>query len=310
MGRQADSLYRQGDRLLRFEMNHRVSLSGMGIMKKFGFLTAAIAAALMCSTALAADVGGRSTLPAVSAPNGKVELSAGWADIDVFNDSELLRGGLSFSFPVGDTLGIQADLAAVDAFGDTLLGGNLHIFTRDPSRYLLGVTGGAGFGDNASLYYIGPEAELYLGNLSIEAWVGYLNVDLDGASSSDEFFGFGDLAFYPADNLRLTLGASSVANFETAHAGLEWMMSDTGLPLSFTADARIGEDDFLALRAGANFYFGGEDKSLIRRHREDDPRNRSLDIFSAAGGSTLGEFGNCPRGESDIDPTPVTDCRF
>ena len=288
------------------------------IMNKLGFLTGTFATALLCSTALAADVSVSSSLPAVSGPNGKVELSAGWTEIDELDDSELLRGGLSFSFPVGDTFGIQADLAAVDALGDTLYGGNLHFFARDPNSYLLGVTGGAGFADDASIYYVGPEAEFYLDSLSIEAWAGYLHVDFDGASSSDEFFAFGDLAFYATDNLRLTLGASSIANFETAHVGLEWMMSDIGLPLSFTADARIGEDDFIALRAGISFYFGGEDKSLIRRHREDDPRNRSLDIFSAAGDALVPEpedavpeepdIGECPDGEVDIDPGPGETC--
>jgi hypothetical protein len=289
-------------------------------MNKLGFSTIAFSAALMCSTALAADVAVDSSLPAVSAPNGKVELSAGWTDIDDLGDSELLRGGLSFSFPVGDAFGIQADLAAVDALGDTLYGGNLHLFTRDPNSYLLGVTGGAGFSDNASLYYIGPEAELYLGNLSIEAWAGYLNADVDGASSSDEFFAFGDIALYATDNLRLTVGASSIAEFETAHAGLEWQMGDIGLPMSFTADARFGEDDFIALRAGVSFYFGAEDKSLIRRHREDDPRNRSLDIFSAAGDAFAPvvadtppeeeepQYGECPLGEHDSDPGPTTTC--
>ncbi len=48
--------------------------------------------------------------------------------------------------------------------------------------------------------------------------------------------------------------------------------------------------------AGLSLYFGGEDKSLIRRHREDDPRIRFFDIFNAGvlGSGTLGE--ECPNG--------------
>ncbi|MGR3291066.1 MAG: hypothetical protein ACU0C9_07700, partial [Paracoccaceae bacterium] len=35
----------------------------------------------------------------------------------------------------------------------------------------------------------------------------------------------------------------------------------------------IGKDDFVSVWAGLRVYLGAEDKTLIRRHREDDPRN-------------------------------------
>ena len=82
---------------------------------------------------------------------------------------EVFRGGAAFSFPVGDMFGIQADLTALDAFGETAVGGAAHFFTRDPNSYLLGVYGGYVDAGPANIWYIGPEAELYLDNISIEA---------------------------------------------------------------------------------------------------------------------------------------------
>jgi hypothetical protein len=78
-------------------------------------------------------------------------------------------------------------------------------------------------------------------------------------------------------------------------------MGDTGIPASITVDGRIGEDGFSSVMAGISLYFGGEDKSLIRRHREDDPRLRFFDIFNAG---VLGsdKIGGGELGEEPCDP--------
>lgn len=285
------------------------------ITAAFGF-----ALSMVPLNAGAADVDvGKTSLPAVSGPNGKIEISGGFGDLDEVDDDFILRGGAAFSIPLGENFGLQADVAAVDAFDDTMVGGAMHFFMRDPESYLLGVAGGAGFSEDANVYFIGPEAELYLGNVSVELWGGYLNVDVDGASSKDEWFGFGDLAFYATDDLRFSVGARSVAGTESGHAGLELQMAGLGLPVSLTADGTVGEDDLWTATVGFKLYFGGEDKSLIRRHREDDRRNRTLDLFSAAGSAFTKktaapapgpDFGVCPTGESDIDPGPITTCEF
>ena len=220
-------------------------------------------------------------LPAVSGPNGKLEASAGWVDLDGLGNDEIFSGGVAFSFPVGDMFGIQADLAAVDAYSDTTVTGTLHAFTRDPSAYLFGVIGGYADAGSANAWFIGPEAELYLDNISIELRGGHM--DVDGSTTlNNELFAFGDVAFYATDDLRLSVGASSVAGFQSANAGLEWFMGEQGLPGSLTLNGQVGEDGFTAITAGFAVYFGGEDKSLIRRHREDDPKIFKLGIFEGA----------------------------
>lgn len=266
-------------------------------MYKNVFVTVTFAATLMASTAWSADVG-KGDLPAVSAINGKIELSAGWADIDPIDPTAVFHGGASLSVPLGDRFGLQADIAALSEFGDTYRGAALHAFTRNPDSYLLGVTGGFGAANAATFGFIGPEAEFYADRVSIEAWAGYMNLDLAGVQSS-QFFGFGDVAYYPDDNLRLSIGASTVAGFKSGHINAEYQLSDSGLPLSLTAEGRIGDAGFVTASLGLKLYFGAEDKTLIRRHREDDPRNRTLDIFGAAGSAFKPPGAGVP-----VDPCP------
>ena len=268
-------------------------------MKRAAFLmTGTIAAGMYGGLAMAADISSPSTLPAVSGINGKAEIGGGFIDLNDLSSDEIFNGGVALSFPVGDMFGIQADLTALDVFGETAVGGAMHAFTRDPSSYLFGVYGGYVDAGPSNIWYIGPEAELYLDNISIEAVGGYMDISNGGGS---EFYAVGDVALYATDNLRLAVGGGTVAGFESAHAGLEWFMGDTGLPASVTLDGRIGEDGFSSVMAGLSLYFGGEDKSLIRRHREDDPRLRFFDIFNAGvlGSGTLGSDDCIPSLENN-----------
>jgi hypothetical protein len=272
---------------------------GLTVKRTWFLLSGTIAAGMYGSLAFGADVDPPTALPAVSGVNGKVEFSAGYVDIDDLGDDALIRGAASLSVPIGDMFGLQADVAVVDAYGDTSFGTNLHAFTRDPNSYLIGAIGGYADFETANLWYVGPEVELYFNNISVELLGGYMNAD-DGAGHDGEFWAIGDLALYATDNLRLTLGARAIAGFESAHAGLEWYLGDHGLPVSFTLDGRLGENGFGSIMAGFSFYFGGEEKSLIRRHREDDPHNRSLDIFAAAAGGAA--FAGGTQGETTEPP--------
>ncbi|MFT3672529.1 hypothetical protein [Aestuariivirga sp.] len=245
--------------------------------------------------ALAADVaGGKTDLPAVSAVNGKLEAGGGYADLDGVNGDGVWYGAGSISVPLGFSFGAQADFSVGNAFDETGVGGALHLFTRDPNSHLFGLIGGYSDVGNGHLAFVGGEAEWYLDNISIETAAGYLNANPDSGSSKDRFFAFGDLAMYATDNFRLSVGASSVAQFESANVQAEYLLDS--MPVSFKLRGTIGEDGYVAATAGVSFYFGGDDanKSLIRRHREDDPRNRSLDIFgTGAGAAALGLGPKC-----------------
>ena len=53
------------------------------------------------------------------------------------------------------------------------------------------------------------------------------------------------------------------------------------------AEARIGEGDFQGVWGGLRFYFGNKDKTLMKRHREDDPVNwGASNLFSITNSHT------------------------
>jgi hypothetical protein len=56
------------------------------------------------------------------------------------------------------------------------------------------------------------------------------------------------------------------------------------MPLSLTGDVRYHTGGSLSATVGLKGYFGGDDgKSLQDRQRQDDPPNRAVDLFAAAG---------------------------
>jgi hypothetical protein len=65
-------------------------------------------------------------------------------------------------------------------------------------------------------------------------------------------------------------------------AGAEWQ--PYGGPMSLFATSVFGADGFAQAFGGVRFYGGDKDKSLIRRHREDDPGNElPADLFTILG---------------------------
>lgn len=221
-------------------------------------------------------------LPAVSDINGKLELYLGGITDP---DNALFRAAGSVSVPIGERFGLQGDVAIGSIGDDWAAAGALHAFTRDPSSYLLGVTAGVVVADGAQLAAVGPEAELYLDRISIEAWAGWASLDFDDPMLLDDdgFFAIGDLAFYPTDDWRLSIGAASILGLESLKLATEYQFTGLGFPLSGVAELRAYDTGAYSAKIGIKGYFGDEGKSLIDRHRQDDPPNRALDLFGAAG---------------------------
>lgn len=247
------------------------------------------ASVLASQVALAADfsldqgviVDDDATLPAVSGINGKWEFYPG-----LLSGAPMLRGAGSLSLPLGDRFGVQADVMGTFSTGGTALGGALHAFTRDPSSYLVGITAGVVVAPGQStLMALGAEGELYFDRVSLEGWAGVASlnyvdpmmVDLAGA------FAIGDIAYYATDNLRVSLGGSYLLGDLSLHAATEYQFDGLGMPMSLAGDARLHASGDYTLTLGLKGYLGGDpDKSLIERHRQDDPPNRALSLFGAA----------------------------
>ena len=243
---------------------------------------------MFAASAIAADViAPPDQLAAVSEINGKLEFGGGFGSMTGFSNTNPVYGDGSITMPLGNAFGLQGDFAVDNQFGQTEIGGAAHLFTRDPNRYLLGAMAGyASFGQ-ASGAWIGPEAELYMDRISLEAIGGYIRVTPNGLNGYDKLYAVGNIGYYATDNLRFTIGAGTVADFKSAHMGAEYLFSGAGLPVSLKLDGRIGDNNFYSATAGLAIYFGGPSKDLIRRHREDDPPNGVQSLFSA-GGVNLG----------------------
>jgi hypothetical protein len=103
------------------------------------------------------------------------------------------------------------------------------------------------------------------------------------------------------------LGGKHALALGTEHA----FTLGNGQASSLFVEARLGEGDFHGVWGGLKFYWGQKDKSLIARHRQDDPPVWDT-LFSitnsrsSSGGSSSEEFCAAPEipiGGSCIGPS-------
>jgi hypothetical protein len=242
------------------------------------FAPAAVLICLFSTACTPADAAG----PAVSAANGKIEFDAGALSVP---SSFVGRIAGTLTVPIGDQFGIQADVSGGTAGGATASAA-FHLFTRDPQSYLFGGTLGLIRTPGASVVAAGPEAELYFGQWTVEAWGGVALTRPSSGPDRTGAFGMADLAYYPQPNLRFSAGLSLLDGFAALHVGGEYLFDETVIPLSLTGDARVGQDGWILATIGLRGYFGALHKTLIDRHREDDPWDRGTSLLTAIGRST------------------------
>lgn len=246
-------------------------------MTQNGFTTFGLAAALALSPPAGPTLAEESK-PAVSDVNGKIAIAGGV----IGDDGTYLIDG-SVSFPVTHEIGVQVDGLIGTVDGDGVGGGAAHVFWRDPEQALAGiyVSGLASTaGGNYQVGNVGAEGALYLGQFAVEGVAGLQISDVRSA----EVFGSIGLAYYPVDDLRVYAAYRHWFGQNEAGFGAEWQLpgqNDDSLAYAIYADGRLREDD-QAVIVGVRIYFGAQ-KSLIRRHREDDPIAPLVnDLFSAS----------------------------
>ncbi len=243
----------------------------------FLFTTALVSSLALSPAAFAADlyVEGEpifpTVLPAVSGVNGKIAFQGGAFEDEGFG---LVTGSLSL--PIGTRYGFQADGLAGMRDEDFVGGGAGHLFWRDPSLGLLGIYGSYTLREDigGDVARIGVEGEYYWSNWTAKALVGAEFLDAGNAfvEPDDGFFAFSDISYYLDENLELSVGHRYTNERNALALGAEYQLSQTVFSsgVSLFAEGRIGEDDYNAVWGGVRFYLG-DDKSLMRRHREDDP---------------------------------------
>lgn len=228
-----------------------------------------------------------STACAVSGLNGKFEGAGGYFEDQGSNPDGRGHGAISLTMPLGCELGFQLDGAFGTLGGQEAGGVGVHLFTRDPARFLFGGFASYSAIDNFTLtndiFRVGGEGEFYLEQFSFEGVVGYENADI----ASDDWFGQFTAAFYATDNFRIAAGYRHFLSTDAGIASMEWQPEGLGVPVSLFVEGQVGSNDYASVFGGFRLHFGAGDKSLKRRHREDDPGNLLMNLLAT---SCVGAF--------------------
>ncbi|MFQ5617070.1 MAG: hypothetical protein ACE5GO_11510, partial [Anaerolineales bacterium] len=124
---------------------------------------------------------------------------------------------------------------------------------------------------NGDMFRVGGEGEYFFERITLGVNAGYQGQDVD-----DGGFGGGDVRFYPTDFLLLAAGVQAGDRTTVANLDAEFLPGFHSLPgMSVFGNFGFGDNDYEQVLFGIRYYFGKR-KSLIRRHREDDPRNPSV----------------------------------
>lgn len=213
--------------------------------------------------------------PAVDPTNVKITAAGTNTDGD---DGWFFGGALTA--PLGEQWGFQGEAGASDNGSGTSYGLAGHIFTRDPSSYLLGVFAAYAAEDTLDIdaTRLGAEAELYLNQLTILAKAGY---QFSNAAALDGGFGEIELRWYISDDFALAAGGAFADDNESGRVGAEWRPGFSALPgLAFRVDGVFGEGDIETYTGGLTYYFGA-DATLKDRHRKQDPDSALFSLFHA-----------------------------
>lgn len=199
--------------------------------------------------------------PAVAAPNFDLAVGGGVSDGDGVG---LLAG--KAAVPVGHAFGVQIDSAAVLEPGDSRGGLGAHVFYRDPSRFLVGGTAMWGHVDGENIYRAGPEAEIYVDDVTLYAGAGWQ----DGMDNST---GYGKvrLSYYATDNFVFAVRAEAFSDHRSGGIDVEWLPQRSPVSV-FLVAGDTNESDGYAL-AGVRASFGTQGRTLKERHRFYDPIN-------------------------------------
>jgi hypothetical protein len=241
------------------------------------------------------------TKPAVDGVNQKLQLDGGasqgaTAAFGMPNSRNKwvgLGGGVgTITVPIGHAFGAQLDLGAGAISNRPVGDASGHLFWRDPDKGMVGVYGsGLLYGNKTgrSVWTVGSEFEAYIGNFTGRALLG-----VQGSSSpapwlnpftqqryghatftrADYFHDIIEATFYPLDDLALTVGHVYSFDRHAVTGEAEWLLPQFrggNIAPSIFARAAYGWNDSSNVMAGVRIYFGNHDKTLIRRHREDDP---------------------------------------
>jgi hypothetical protein len=226
---------------------------------------------IFCATVLLTAASALAEGPAVSGPNGSATIDGG-----EFGYEEWFLASASYAMPLGYAFGAAFEGGAGNIKNEPGGEGTLRLFTRDPSRYLLGLYTWYYYSDSFKDLRTAGEFELYLDRFTLSGLAGYedMEVATNGSSVANSydghFFGVADLAYYVTDNLKITGGYRYVYELSYAAASAEYLFQGHGTPVSVYAYAHMGDSAYQRVVGGFKVFFGADpEKALIDRHRKD-----------------------------------------
>ena len=217
-------------------------------------------------------------LPAVSNVNVRGDLAGG-----ISNNKGAGYSAGTLNAPLTNNLGVQVSSLTGSRGADTFLGGAGSLYWRDPSAGLFGayVSASRSNGPNVTNPFgyteakVGAVGQVYMNRFSLEGAVGYQKF-----ASENKFFDAIDVAWYPSDDLRFSVGHRHNYGRNAVALGTEYKLATRGdLGMSLFAEVRVGSNNERSALAGLKVFFGADNKSLLRRQREDDAPNYLMEDF-------------------------------
>ncbi|MCG8685143.1 MAG: hypothetical protein MI892_09730 [Desulfobacterales bacterium] len=217
---------------------------------------------------------------AVSSLNGKMAFSYG--DMDS-NRGKNLTG--SVSSPISKNIGIQIDGLYTNVSDRDFYGAGIQIFWRDSE---IGLLGGSFAGVNESDMYSltgGFVGEYYLDLFTFGLSAGYAKINYDNpvlfidTDKTEPYIGC-SIGVYPIDDLLFEFAYNYVFENHLYQCNIEYQTPLNGLCVF--ADLAKGDNDYDQSLFGLRYYFGKQ-KTLKKRHREDDPQNAVNGVLSNIG---------------------------
>jgi hypothetical protein len=285
-------------------------------VKRLG--VAAAACIGIAATANAADLVTKAPmlqtpLPAVDGLNGKADAFGGELGRHSF-----YGGTGSFSVPIGPQFGFQADGLTASYRGDFLSGIGGHGFWRDPSKGLIGLYGDYLHWDRlggVNVGHFGAEGAIYLNRVTLEGVAGVESGNnrsavigglIETVNLKTRAFDKVDLAYYLTDDLKFSIGHRYYGGKNALALGGEWAFANlNNVAPALFVEGRVGSRESDGVWGGLRVYFGQKPKSLIRRHREDDPPQSLADsgaAFGNASGTSAGTTTPTPSGPLTCGP--------
>jgi hypothetical protein len=168
-------------------------------------------AASALTLAMVTDSHAETAMPAVAAPNGKIDFSGG-----SMGQNPTAAVGGSYSLPVGHSYGIQLDGGFSKGSEDQSGGLAGHFFYRDPADYLAGVSSMWIRVNGRDVWRNGVEAEFYRGDMTFSASGGAQN----GYGISTGFAAV-EAGYYFSDYILVGIGASGFSSYRAIAASAE-----------------------------------------------------------------------------------------